>query len=380
MKLKLRSFKSLAQLMFLFPTIINSSFASPFNIPLAATEASKSPKVSQAIAPNILQEIDKSFISIYKESVPSVVNVTNVKKFRDSFFGDTYQQETGGGTGFIWNDEGYIVTNFHVVQDPNATFMISFYKTKEQLEARVVGVEPKLDVAVLKVKKLPAGTKPISVGKSGNLQVGQMSSAIGNPLGLDYTFTTGVVSALGRKIDGIGGVKISNMIQTDAAINPGNSGGPLINSSGELIGMNTMIFSASGTSAGLGFAVPVDSISRVVPDLIKFGKIIRPALGIVPLPDQYLSHLKLDQKGLVVAAIPEGSNAEKAGLRGMRRDRRGQIFMGDIITKIDDQSIESVDSIFEILDKYKIGDVVKLTIIREGEKKPLIVSLKLQST
>ncbi len=366
--------------MFLFPTIINSSFASPFNIPLAATEASKSPKVSQAIAPNILQEIDKSFISIYKESVPSVVNVTNVKKFRDSFFGDTYQQETGGGTGFIWNDEGYIVTNFHVVQDPNATFMISFYKTKEQLEARVVGVEPKLDVAVLKVKKLPAGTKPISVGKSGNLQVGQMSSAIGNPLGLDYTFTTGVVSALGRKIDGIGGVKISNMIQTDAAINPGNSGGPLINSSGELIGMNTMIFSASGTSAGLGFAVPVDSISRVVPDLIKFGKIIRPALGIVPLPDQYLSHLKLDQKGLVVAAIPEGSNAEKAGLRGMRRDRRGQIFMGDIITKIDDQSIESVDSIFEILDKYKIGDVVKLTIIREGEKKPLIVSLKLQST
>jgi S1-C subfamily serine protease len=258
--------------------------------------------------------------------------------------------------------------------------MISFYKTKEQMEAKVVGVEPKLDIAVLKVKSLPPGTKSMLKGKSANLQVGQMSFAIGNPLGLDYTFTTGVLSALGRKIDGIGGVKITNMIQTDAAINPGNSGGPLLNSSGELIGMNTMIFSASGTSAGLGFAVPVDSISRVVPDLIKYGKIIRPALGIVPLPEQYLAHLGLDQKGVVIAAIPEGSNASKAGLRGMRRDRRGQIFMGDIITKIDGQEVNSLDSVFEILEKYKIGDVVKLTIIREGEKKPLVVSLKLQST
>jgi S1-C subfamily serine protease len=207
-----------------------------------------------------------------------------------------------------------------------------------------------------------------------------MSFAIGNPLGLDYTFTSGVISALGRKIDGIGGVKINNMIQTDAAINPGNSGGPLLNSNGELIGMNTMIYSASGTSAGLGFAVPVDSIARVVPDLIKFGKIIRPALGIVPLPEHYLAQMGKLPKGLVIAAVPEGTTAEKAGLRGMRRTRNGQIFMGDIITKIGNDPIESVDGVFEILDKYKIGDIVKLTIIREGEAKPIIIELKLQST
>jgi S1-C subfamily serine protease len=342
--------------------------------------ATQPPSLKLTNSSNILQEIDKQFVSIYKNTVPSVVNVTNVKKFRDFFFGETVEKETGGGSGFVWQDDGYIVTNFHVVQDPNATFMISFYQTKEQVEAKVVGIEPKLDVAVLKVKSLPPGIKSIIKGRSVNLQVGQMSFAIGNPLGLDYTFTSGVISALGRKIDGIGGVKINNMIQTDAAINPGNSGGPLLNSNGELIGMNTMIYSASGTSAGLGFAVPVDSIARVVPDLIKFGKIIRPALGIVPLPEHYLAQMGKLPKGLVIAAVPEGTTAEKAGLRGMRRTRNGQIFMGDIITKIGNDPIESVDGVFEILDKYKIGDIVKLTIIREGEAKPIIIELKLQST
>ena len=361
--------------LFLF---VSLSLKSSAQLTISPTEIA--PIAKNAAVAKTLQEIDNNFISIYKNSVPTVVNVTNVKKFRDFLFGETVERETGGGSGFIWQDDGYIVTNFHVVQDPNATFMISFYKTKEQFEAKVVGVEPKLDIAVLKVKSLPPGTKSIIKGRSSTLQVGQMAFAIGNPLGLDYTFTSGVISALGRKIDGIGGVKITNMIQTDAAINPGNSGGPLLNSSGELIGMNTMIFSASGTSAGLGFAVPVDSINRVVPDLIKHGKIIRPALGIVPLPEQYLAQLSKVPKGLVVAAVPEGSTAEKAGLKGMRRDRRGNIFMGDIITKINNDPVESIDDVFDILDKYKIGDVVKLTVTREGETKPVIINLKLQST
>jgi S1-C subfamily serine protease len=191
--------------------------------------------------------------------------------------------------------------------------------------------------------------------------------------------TSGIISALGRKIEGIGGVKIHNMIQTNADINPGNSGGPLLNSSGEVIGMNTMIYSSSGSSAGLGFAVPIESIKEVVPDLIKHGKVIRPALGIVPLAEQYHNHFLPGEKGVVVAYVPENSAAEKAGLRGMRRDRMGRLHMGDIIKKIDGKKIEGLDDLFQILEKYKVGDKILIEVKRDnGEIKKF--DLNLQST
>lgn len=325
-----------------------------------------------------LLDSEQRMIKLYQQNVPSVVNVSNIKEFNDFFLGSS-KEEVGAGTGFIWDDQGHIVTNYHVVQDQRSQFMISFYNSKIQIQATIVGVEPKLDIAVLKVEKLPSGLKPISIGSSQDLKVGQIAVAIGNPFGLDYTMTSGIVSALGRKIDGIGGVKIHNMIQTNADINPGNSGGPLINSNGEVIGMNSLIYSSTGSSSGLGFAVPIDSIKSVVPDLIKHGRVIRPALGIVPLAEQYHNHFLPGEKGVVVAYVPDESAADKSGLRGMRRDRMGRLHMGDIIKKIDDKKVDDLDELFQLIEKYKVGDKINVEVKRDnGEVKTF--SLILQSS
>lgn len=326
---------------------------------------------------NKLLDVEKRLIETYGKAVPAVVNVSNFKQFKDIFFGDSSTEQVGAGSGFIWDNQGHIVTNYHVVEDAKSQFMISFFKNKKQIQAKIIGVDPKYDIAVLKVDKLPNNATPIMLGTSHDLKVGQITIALGNPFGLEYTMTKGIVSALGRKLFGAGGVKINDMIQTDADINPGNSGGPLLNSNGELIGMNTMIYSSSGSSAGLGFAIPIDTIKRIVPDLIKYGKVIRPALGIVPLPEQYMQQISPDEKGVMIAYIPENSNAEKAGLKGMRKDRYGQIFSGDIIQKIDQKEIEGVDDIFNYLDGKKIGDQVSLQIKRANKK--ILINVTLQS-
>src|SRR5690606_26242546 len=197
---------------------------------------------------------EEKTIEIYRTALPSTVNVANIKLARNLFHGEV-EMPQGAGSGFVWDKTGHIVTNYHVVRGGN-TFVVTFHNDTKQYKAEIVGTAPQKDIAVLKLSENPATLTPIKLGHSKNLIVGQSSFAIGSPFGLDYTLTTGVVSALGRQIDGIGGVKIHDMIQTDAAINMGNSGGPLLNSSGELIGMNTVIFSTSGSSAGLGFAVP----------------------------------------------------------------------------------------------------------------------------
>lgn len=320
-----------------------------------------------------LLDEEKRTIHIYHETVPSVVNVSNIR-VADSYFYGKVEVPQGAGTGFVWDNKGHIVTNYHVVEGGN-TFVITFHNDKNQYKAKVVGTAPAKDIAVLKLQKLPPNLKPIKVGSSKDLLVGQMSLAIGNPFGLDHSISKGIISALGRKIDGIGGVKIHEMIQTDAAINQGNSGGPLLNSSGEVIGMNTMIFSTSGSSSGLGFAVPVDTINRNVPQIIKYGKVIRPAIGIGILDDRKKKSLGVDKGAVITYIVPKGA-ASDAKLEGMMKDEYGRIFIGDIILEINKKAVNNLDDIYHELDKYKVGQEVTITYLRK--KKTLETKLKLQ--
>lgn len=322
-----------------------------------------------------LLEVEQKTIGLYREILPSVVNVSNIKIARHLLYG-TVEVPQGAGSGFVWDSQGHIVTNFHVVNGGNE-FVITFQNDQKQYSAKLIGSEPKKDIAVLKLKELPKKLVPIKVGDSKSLQVGQMTLAIGSPFGLDHTLTTGIVSALGRKIDGFGGVKIHDMIQTDAAINMGNSGGPLLNSNGALIGMNTMIFSTSGSSAGLGFAVPVDTVKMIVPQLIIHGRIIRPGLGIGIVPENMRERLGLSEKGVIISHIDESGAAGKAGLKGMTQDRFGRVYLGDVILSVDNKEVNSLDDIFHVLESYKIGDTVSLKY-RRGDKTQ-VSKVKLQS-
>lgn len=319
-------------------------------------------------------ESEKNSIQIFDQSVKSVVFISNIQKVRRGFF-DLEEAEipAGAGSGYVWDSQGHIVTNYHVV-DGGSKFLVSFQKDKTQYEAKLVGGSPNKDIAVLKLKKLPKSLTPILRGESKSLKVGQKAIAIGNPFGLDHTMTAGVVSALNRKIKGFGGVSIRGMIQTDASVNPGNSGGPLLNSQGEVIGMNTMIFSQSGSSAGIGFAVPIDTIKRIVPQLIKHGKVIRPGLGIVLLPDHMKTRFGI-QEGIVIASVSESSAAAKAGLEGLSQDRYGRVYIGDIILEIDGVKLNSFDDIYQVLDNHKAGDKVKVKYLRDKKVKTTTITL-----
>lgn len=323
-----------------------------------------------------LLEVEKKTIELYRTAVPSVVNVSNIK-VAQNFFHETTEVPQGAGSGFIWDTKGHVVTNYHVVHGGDS-FVVTFQNDPKKYHATLVGTEPKKDIAVLRLKEMPKTLTPIKVGVSKDLAIGQMTFAIGSPFGLEHSLTTGIVSAVGRKIDGIGGVKIHDMIQTDAAINMGNSGGPLLDSSGALIGMNTVIFSTSGSSAGLGFAVPVDTIKMVAPQLIEHGKVIRPGMGIGVLEDRYKERLSIrDDGGAVVTFVDKNGPAGKAGIIGMSQDRRGRVFIGDIIEAIDGKAVNGLDDIYHVLENYKIGDTVKLRVYRDGKVRE--VNLKLQS-
>ena len=321
-----------------------------------------------------LLPVETKTIDIYRKVVPSTVNVSNIKLARNFFYGEV-EVPQGAGSGFVWDDQGHIVTNFHVVQG-GSSFVVTFYNDPKQYRATIVGTAPDKDIAVLKLEEKPAKLMPIPVGTSKDLQVGQYSFAIGSPFGLDYTLTTGVISALGRKIDGIGGVKINDMIQTDAAINMVNSGGPLLNSSSNLIGMNTVIFSTSGSSAGLGFAVPVDSIKLIVPQLIKHGKLIRPGIGIGIVPESMKQRMIQSTKGLVISYIDEKGGAAEAGLKGMTQDQYGRIYIGDIIVSVDGTSVNNLDDIYQVIDKKNIGDTVDVKYSRDGKILSTKIKLK----
>jgi S1-C subfamily serine protease len=330
----------------------------------------------QAPAQTALLEVERKTIEIYREALPAVVNVSNLKVARNFFQGEV-EVPQGAGSGFVWDSQGHIVTNFHVVQGGNS-FVITFHNDPKKYAATLVGAEPKKDTAVLKLKEMPKTLQPIKVGTSKQLAVGQMTFAIGSPFGLEHSLTTGIVSAIGRKIDGIGGVKIHDMIQTDASINMGNSGGPLLDSAGALIGMNTMIFSTSGSSAGLGFAVPVDTVKMIVPQLIQHGKIIRPGLGVSILPDHMRERMQTDVKeGAIIAYVETNSPAGRAGLSGFSQDRAtGRVYLGDVLLAINNKPVSSLDEIYHVLESYKIGESVRLRVWREGKTREVLVKLQ----
>jgi S1-C subfamily serine protease len=317
-----------------------------------------------------LTEDEQNTIEVVKRTANSVVFITNIQLVRDFFF-DQQQVARGSGSGFVWDGDGHIVTNYHVIEDGDL-FMVTL-PDQQQRRARLVGKEEKKDIAVLRVEGDLSGLFPIGVGASRKLQVGQKVIAIGNPFGFDHTVTCGIVSALGRQMPGIGGVTIRDMIQTDASINPGNSGGPLLNSGGELIGMSTMIYSRTGTSAGIGFAVPVDTIKKIVPQIIKHGRVIRPGIGISLLGDDYAR--RLDIEGAVVLDVARGSSAYRAGLRGIVRNRFGRLVIQDAIVGVDNLKISSYDDLYNALDRYRIGDVVTLTVERNSSRRKVRIKL-----
>jgi S1-C subfamily serine protease len=315
---------------------------------------------------------ERNTISVFQEVAPSVVFITS-KVIRQGFFlTDTYEVPAGSGSGFVWDNEGHVVTNYHVTED--ASTLTVTLSDNSSYEAEKVGQEPSKDIAVLRIKAPSSKLRPVKIGSSTNLQVGQKVVAIGNPFGLDQTLTTGVVSALGREIKARNGRTIQDVIQTDAAINPGNSGGPLLDSRGQLIGINTAIISPSGSSAGIGFAVPVNTVNRIVPQLIKFGHVSRPGLGIQVVSDAQARRAGIE--GVIIGDIQEGSAAAKAGLRGVQRDRYGYTYVGDIIIGINDQAVRNYGELGDVLEQYKVGEVVTVRILRDGEKKSVRLQLQ----
>ncbi len=317
-----------------------------------------------------LTEDERNTIEIVRQTRNGVVFVTNLQYVRDFFYSSDQPVPRGSGSGFVWDDQGHIVTNFHVI-DEGDKFMVSLPNQK-QVEAKLVGRDQNKDIAVLQLGQQVAGLAPIPIGTSRDLQVGQKVIAIGNPFGFDHTVTTGIVSALGRSIVGAGDVTIRDMIQTDASINPGNSGGPLLNSAGELIGMNTMI--ATPTSSGVGFAIPVDTIRKIVPQLIQSGKVTRPDIGGVQFVRDEVAQ-RAGVEGAVVLEVSKGSAAYDQGLRGIYRDNFGRLLIRDVVTGIDGMKVKSYDDLFNALDGYKIGDTVTLTVGREGKARPVKIQL-----
>ncbi|MGB2986478.1 MAG: trypsin-like peptidase domain-containing protein [Phycisphaerae bacterium] len=316
---------------------------------------------------------EQATIEIFREASPSVVYITSSELGRDFFGFNVFEIPRGAGSGFIFDRDGHIVTNFHVIQ--GGTRWTVTLADESQWEARLVGFEADKDIAVLKIDAPPERLKPITVGASNDLRVGQKVLAIGNPFGFDQTLTVGVVSALGREIESVTGRKIRGVIQTDAAINPGSSGGPLLDSAGRLIGVNTQIASPSGANAGIGFAVPVDIVNEIVPDLIRYGRVLRPGLGVVLFQDWQTRRLGI--RGLLIDAVREKSGAAQAGLRGTIVDGKGYIRqLGDIIVKINNQPVRTVNELKDALEPYKVGDEVQVTFVRDDEARVVTVKLE----
>lgn len=315
-------------------------------------------------------EDEQNTVDIFDNAGPGTVFVTQNQIVRDRYTMRATEVPSGSGSGFIWDTDGHIITNYHVI-DGSSHLTVTLYNQKTY-PAKLVGGEPKKDIAVLKIDAPADELTPIPrPDDTYELAVGQKAIAIGNPFGLDHTITTGIISAMGRDQLGYGGVTIRDMIQTDASINPGNSGGPLLDSSGQLIGMNTMIFSKSGASAGIGFAVPFSTIKRVVPQIIRTGKAQQIGLGISILPDAIARRNGI--QGVIVRQVANNSPAARAGLRGVEQNYRGT-YIGDVIVGIDDKIVTNYDTLYNALDTHQPGDTIQVKIRREGK----IISLPVE--
>lgn len=300
---------------------------------------------------------EKSTIDLFKQASPSVVFITSLAVQRDRFSLDIHQIPRGSGTGFVWDADGHVVTNVHVVQGGQA-FKVTL-ADRSEWDATLVNGAPDYDLAVLKVAAPKDRLPVLPIGTSADLQVGQKVFAIGNPFGLDQSLTTGVVSALGREIKSQTDLPITGVIQTDAAINPGNSGGPLLDSAGRLIGVNTAIATQTGTYSGIGFAIPVDTVNAVVPQLIRNR---RPNIGATFLEDSVARRLGVGN-GVLVREV-----TGKIGLRATVMDRSGRIVIGDIVVGINGQPVKRRADLEAVIARAKAGDVLTFTVVRQRQE------------
>jgi S1-C subfamily serine protease len=323
-------------------------------------------------APAELGPDERATISVFERATKSVVFIANTAIQRDFWSLDTMEVPQGSGSGFVWSKQGHIVTNFHVIYGASSIKVTLADRSEHQ--AKLVGADPDHDLAVLQIQASDHALEPLAIGASHDLRVGQKVLAIGNPFGLDHTLTTGVVSALGRTIKSMSQRTIEGVIQTDAAINPGNSGGPLLDSAGRLIGVNTQIISPSGAYAGIGFAVPVDTVNRIVPELIKHGKLIRPGLGVSLVPDATARRWGIT--GVIIGKVGRGSSADRAGLRGVRETGAGRIELGDVIVGVEGKPVETMDDFMDLMEKYKVGDRVKVDVMRNNKRLTVDVTLQ----
>lgn len=316
---------------------------------------------------------EQNSIEVYKSISPGVAFI-NTTSYTQDVWGSV-QEGKGNGSGSVIDSNGHILTNYHVVE--GAQKLTVTFGGDKVYPATMVGGDPDTDLAVIKITP-PAGLTPVPLGDSDKLTVGQKVLAIGNPFGLDRTLTTGVISGLQRPIRARNNRPIDAAIQTDASINPGNSGGPLLDKFGRMIGINSQILSPAGGSVGVGFAVPVNTAKRVIPQLLQFGAVRRPVIGIngVGLESLVKRGIELPvQKGLLLYTVGNGGPADAAGLRGLSRGADGDLILGDVITSIDGTSIGDLDDLYRYLDKKQIGDTVQVEVIRDGQSRRVPVRL-----
>ncbi len=377
----MRPFVTLASLAFIAMVLAYARLALRLDSLEAELAKSRPQKTGRAAPTPVipraeLSDLEKSTIALFSSRSKSVAHITTLRVRTDMFRLNALAVPEGTGSGFVWDTDGHVVTNFHVIQGADgARITLADHSV---WEARLVGTSERNDIAVLRIDAPNAELTPIVLGSSQDLAVGQLVFAIGSPFGLDYTLSTGVISALGREIEGTLGLPILGAIQTDAAINPGNSGGPLLDSSGRLIGMNTSILSPSRVSAGIGFAIPVDTIARAVPELIKYGREVRPSLG-VQLAEDAITH-RFGLRGALILQVLPDSPAAHAGLRPTRQDANtGRIALGDLIVAVSGQPVASNADLYLALEQHKPKEHVKLGIVRAGERLEVDVALALSA-
>jgi S1-C subfamily serine protease len=314
-----------------------------------------------------LSEAERANIELFERVSPSVVQVAARSAAANPLAED---EGTGAasGTGFVWDNAGHVVTNNHVVQ--NGSEVAVRFASGEVAKAEAIGVAPNYDLAVLRIKNARQLPPPVALGSSTELKVGQSAFAIGNPFGLDQSLTSGIISALKRRLPTSSGREISNVIQTDTAINPGNSGGPLLDSAGRLIGVNTAIISPSGSSAGIGFAIPVDIVNRVVPELIKNGRVPTPGIGIVAASEAVSTRLGIE--GVIIVRTAPGSPAERAGIRGVDF---GSGALGDVIVQADGKPVHRLSDLTDQIEQIGAGKSIRISLKRGSQTRDITIDI-----